>query len=172
MVEQVTFQTLFQFLQTVGILVGVYYYITTIRTNQKNQELQLETRQAQLFMQWYQRFMDSTEGINALEVLKSATFDTVEEYLQLKESDEVFQKTMNELSLFYEGLGVIVKEGLLNLRWIATMWSGPTTHYWALMEPVLEDLRVHYEYPRFLSETEYICREVMKYIDEHPEFKP
>jgi hypothetical protein len=32
MVEQVTFQTIFQFLQTVGILVGVFYYIMTIRT--------------------------------------------------------------------------------------------------------------------------------------------
>jgi hypothetical protein len=64
MVEQITFQTIFQFLQTVGILVGVFYYISTIRTNQRNQEISLrnqeltlkaqehaaETRQAQLYM--------------------------------------------------------------------------------------------------------------------------
>ena len=57
MVEQVTFQTLFQFLQTLGILVGVFYYIMTIRANQRNQELTLraqehasETRHAQLYM--------------------------------------------------------------------------------------------------------------------------
>ena len=42
MVEQITFQTLFQFLQTVGILVGVFYYIMTIRANQRNQELTLK----------------------------------------------------------------------------------------------------------------------------------
>ncbi len=36
MVEPVTFQILFQFLQTVGVLVGVFYYIMTIRTNQRN----------------------------------------------------------------------------------------------------------------------------------------
>ena len=30
MVEQVAFQTVFQFLQTVGILVGVFYYIMTL----------------------------------------------------------------------------------------------------------------------------------------------
>jgi hypothetical protein len=60
MVEQVTFQTLFQFLQTVGILVGVFYYIMTIKANQRNQELTLkaqeqalETRQTQIFMQIY-----------------------------------------------------------------------------------------------------------------------
>jgi len=68
MVEQVTFQTIFQFLQTLGILVGVFYYIMTIRTNQrnqeiaqKNQELQLESRNLQLFMQLYQQ-MSSPEA--------------------------------------------------------------------------------------------------------------
>ena len=57
MVEPVTFQTIFQFLQTVGILVGVYYYITTIRVNQRNQELArnaqehaTETRQLDIYM--------------------------------------------------------------------------------------------------------------------------
>jgi len=39
-----TYQTVFQFLQTVGILVGVFYYVMTIRANQRNQQLQLETR--------------------------------------------------------------------------------------------------------------------------------
>jgi hypothetical protein len=43
-IEQLTFQTVFQFPQTVGILVSVFYYITTIRANQRNQQLQLETR--------------------------------------------------------------------------------------------------------------------------------
>lgn len=69
MVEQVTFQTLFQFLQTVGFLVGVFYYITTIRTNQRNQELTLkaqahatETRESQLFMQLYQQ-LNSVESM-------------------------------------------------------------------------------------------------------------
>ena len=50
-------------LQTVGILVGIFYYIMTIRTNQRNQdiairnqELTLETRQAQLFMNIFNTF--------------------------------------------------------------------------------------------------------------------
>jgi hypothetical protein len=58
MVEQMAFQTVFQFLQTMGILVGVFYYVMTIRANQRNQQLQLETRQAQLFMQPYNRWSD------------------------------------------------------------------------------------------------------------------
>ena len=63
MVEQVTFKTIFQFLQTAGILAGVFYYIMTIRTYQRNQEigsrnqeLTLETKQAQLFMNIFNTF--------------------------------------------------------------------------------------------------------------------
>ena len=73
MVEQVTFQTLFQFLQTVGILVGVYYYISTIRTNQRNQELTrkaqeqaLETRQAQLLSSFAGMTITSDSLFNAM----------------------------------------------------------------------------------------------------------
>ena len=56
MAEQITFQIIFQFLQTVGILIGVFYYIMTIRTNQRNQKMQLETRQTQLFIQYNNKF--------------------------------------------------------------------------------------------------------------------
>jgi hypothetical protein len=31
MVEQITFQTIFQFLQTAGILIGIGYHVTTLR---------------------------------------------------------------------------------------------------------------------------------------------
>jgi len=61
-IEQLTFQTVFQFPKTVGILVSVFYYITTIRANQRNQQLQLETRETQLFMQIYQQ-LNSAESM-------------------------------------------------------------------------------------------------------------
>jgi hypothetical protein len=175
---EITYQMLLSTLQTAGILVGIFYYIMTIRTNQRNQEiairnqeLTLETRQAQLFMQWYHKFADATEGINTIAVLKGAKFETAEEWLKLMETDELFQKTWMAYGSFYEGLGVIVKEGLLNVRWVALMWGGATTRYWSLLEPVLKGLREYYDYPRMASEAEYVCKEVIKYMDEHPELK-
>jgi hypothetical protein len=175
---EITLPIILQFIQTLGILVGIFYYVMTIRTNQRNQEiairnqeLTLETRQAQLFMQWYQKFSDSSEGIQSMIVLKNAKFETAGEWIKLMETDELFRKTMSAYGSFYEGLGVIVKEGLLNVRWIALMWGGATTMYWNLMEPIIEDLREFYDYPRMHSETEYVCREVIKYMEEHPELK-
>ncbi len=157
--------------QTVGILVGITIALWQLRDIKQTRETELETRQAQLFMQWYHKFADATEGIQTIDVLRNAKFETAEEYLKLMETDELFQRTMSAYGMFYEGPGVIVKEGLLNVRWVVLMWSGPTTRFWSLMEPVIEDLRELYEYPRMYSETEYVCKEVIKYLDEHPELK-
>jgi len=43
-------------LQTISIMVGIGYYILNIQNNQKNQEITLETRQAQLFMNIFNTF--------------------------------------------------------------------------------------------------------------------
>ena len=43
---EITYQMVLSTLQTVGILVGIIYYLTIMRNSQKNQQMQLETRQA------------------------------------------------------------------------------------------------------------------------------
>ena len=60
MVEQLILQTLLTYLTLISVPVGVFYHIMTLRNTGKNQEMQLETRQAQLFMQIYQE-MSSPE---------------------------------------------------------------------------------------------------------------
>jgi len=73
---------------------------------------------------------------------------------------------------FYEGLGVIVKEGYMSIRLVALMWAGMTRMFWEnIFEDTVDGLRVHYGLPRMFSETEYVCRELIKYINEHPELK-
>ena len=47
---EITYQMVLSTIQTIGILVGIIYYIFSIRSSQRNQQMQLETRQAQLYM--------------------------------------------------------------------------------------------------------------------------
>jgi hypothetical protein len=54
MVEQLTLQTLIMFIQAAGILVAVIYHIMTLRNTRKNQQLQLESRQLQLYTSAFQ----------------------------------------------------------------------------------------------------------------------
>jgi hypothetical protein len=52
---EITYQMVLSPLQTVSLMVGVIYYIFIMRNSQKNQQMQLETRQTQLFMQFNDR---------------------------------------------------------------------------------------------------------------------
>ncbi len=50
---EITYQMVLSTLQTAGILVGIIYYITIMRTSQRNQQHQMETRKLQMFMDVY-----------------------------------------------------------------------------------------------------------------------
>lgn len=59
----VEFSTILQFIQAFGIIIGVAYYVMNIENNRKNQELQLETRQAQLLMAVYERYVTTPQNM-------------------------------------------------------------------------------------------------------------
>ena len=81
MVDQITFQTIFQFLQTLSIMVGIAYYLMILQNQQKSQQSTLETRQAQLFMQLYNKVV-SQEGIDNLGLLVRAEWSSYEEWVE------------------------------------------------------------------------------------------
>jgi hypothetical protein len=114
------------------------------------------------------------EGWNEVELMPiiMTKVKDFNEYLSKNESDKEFRKAVSVFGNFYETLGVAVKAGFMNIRIVALMWAGDTRMFWEnIVEPVIEDMRKHYNYPRYLSETEYVCRELIKYMDEHPELK-
>ena len=96
-----------------------------------------------------------------------------DEYLEKygPETNPEFQYHVGQLINFYEGIGVMVKEGFLSMRLVALSWAGAIRVFWEKFEPIMGDLCEYYDYPRLWSETIYLCRELMKYMDEHPELK-
>jgi hypothetical protein len=159
-------------IQTGAILIGVIIALMEIRHMRQTRETELETRQAQLFMQLYTRFSDQKKGLKVIDAMQNTKYDNADEFLELQETDENFRKVIEVRATFFEGIGILVKEGLLDIRYVALMWAGPTKMFLEKIEPVIEDLREHYGLPRLWSEAEYLCKEVIKYTDKHPELKP
>jgi hypothetical protein len=174
---EITLSVVLQIIQTIALIVGIAYYLFIMRNSQRNQELArkaqehaAETRQAQLFMQMYNRFReDITPYELSVFTTKLSGFD---EYLEKSKSDEEFRKVVNALFGFYEGLGVIVKKGYMDIELVALMWAGTTRMFYEnIVEPIIEGGIKYYDYPRWQSETIYVCKELIKYMDEHPELK-
>ena len=163
MVEQVAFQTLFQFLQTVGILVGVYYYITTIRVSRMNQELQLETRQAQLFMQVFNRMQD-IEFANHFNEIMLREWKDYDDWNRKygRYTNPSAQAKSSSIGQFFEGLGVILKQGLIDIDIVGELMSRFVLLYWEKIRPIIMEMRERMNNPEVLLYAEYLYDELLK----------
>jgi hypothetical protein len=122
------------------------------------------------FMQLYARWQDLDWQRISLHIMTKLS--GYEEFVERTDNDPPFRQAISDLVSFYEGLGVIVKEGYLSMRLVALMWAGVTRTFWEnIVEPIIDDMKEQSGYPRAWSETVFLCKELMKYMDEHPELK-
>jgi len=171
MVDQVTFQTLFQFLQTVGILVGVFYYIMTLQNTRKSQQMQLETRQAQLFWNAIDKFT-SKEGLDNIKILNYAAWSNHEEWLEKYRNDVEYNGAFMWLKDIFEGIGVSLRLGYLDIKLLAHYNTQSTIYWWEKYRDLIYNERGRRNDRRWHSEWEYLYDELMKYLEEHPELSP
>ena len=172
---EITYQMVLSTLQTIALIVGITYYLIIMRNSQRAQQHQSETRQAQLFMNIYNQSFTNPHFIDSIQRVLSLKWESFDEYLALTDyanpETRVNGLAMGTLTGLFEGVGVLVKEGLLDIRMVALLMTGPVKHYWEKIEPIVEDFREYSNYPRFVSETEYLYKELKKYIAEHPDIE-
>jgi hypothetical protein len=174
MVELAEIQAAYYMVAATGVLVAAAYYVMNVRAQKKTQELTLksqeqtlETRQAQLFMQLYDRW--TFDVAEKFWDFLDDDFKTAEELFEKERTDKEFRKSTAILSRYHEGLGVLVRFGLLDIKYIAYLASWPTRVYWEKYKPIIGDIRRLQKAPRADSESEYLYNELMKYMKEHPE---
>jgi hypothetical protein len=164
MVEQITFQTIFQFLQTLGILVGVFYYIITIRTNQKNQELQLETRQAQLFMSLYQNHVSKENLSDWIEMVQMWEWDDMDDFNEKYRVPSSLENQSKYLSYTnkLEGWGVLVRRGLIDINLLYDLSYASIILFWEKFSPRVIETRRRRNAPHFYENIEYLYDEMIR----------
>jgi hypothetical protein len=149
MVEQVTFQTIFQFLQTVGILVGVLYYIMTIRSNQRNQKIQLENRQTQLFMQFTNKLADLRVDGTWNEIFDEWSWNDCDDFMN-KYGPEAnpgeWEKFMAIAGIF-ERMGVLAAHESVDVQLIYDFIAGNPIRLWDKYEKIIDYVRIEIEDP-------------------------
>ena len=157
MVEQLTFQTLFQFLQTIGILVGVSYYIVSLRNQSRTRQIQIVNSVGIGNLDW--SFLDWEIG--DYEDFMSEHGPEVD-----PEGWSNMYEWFNRLEIF----GVFVREGLLDVRLMCLMSGGTIKESWEKFRGIFQEMRVRYNRPRDWIEAEYLYERVMDYLARHPEF--
>ena len=144
----------------VGIIVSILYYTSVLRNANT-------TRQAQLFMQilnqWNQPSMvESRVWYFSLEL------NTLEDYARLWREPEA-AKLLRVWGGFLDGIGVLVREGFLDIKVIAGLMGGVVKMHWEYQAPYVYEMRESMNSPRFWIEWEYLYTALMKYAEDNPE---
>jgi len=176
MVDLATLQAVSYIMGSIGVFVAAIYYVFNMRATlhvrqeaNRTQRQQLETRQAQMFMSIYTQ-ITTKEFALAYQKVMNGHWRNYDEYRELYKDPEMYNAGMI-VGTYYEGVGVLVREGLLDIRWIALLICGGTRMFWEKIEPVIDEGRRAMGYPRWMSETEYLYDELMRYLEKHPELK-
>jgi hypothetical protein len=159
----VDYQTISIVLTGIGMIIALTYYGLQIRNQNR-------TRQAQLFMQTYNRWTQP-DFIDALMWLR-----TQEKWTNFDDHNEAMNDITNSRNTllfvtYFEGVGVLVKEGLIDIRLVAELMTGIVTQFWDKYALIIDEGRRRLGYPRWFSETEYLYKELIRYEKTHPEIE-
>ena len=166
MMVEITYQMVLSTLQTLSLIIGITYYLLILQNQQKNQQIALETRQAQLFQSIYNRYQDKefVEMEVEIQSYDMSDIDTIYE----KYGDEAWTKMMI-IGRYYEGLGVYVSKGLIDASLVNDLMSEPVMINWEKAEPLVYEYRERMNVPTFGEFFEYLYNQVKPlYEKQHP----
>jgi len=182
---EITYQMVLSTLQTLSIMVGIFYYVTTLRNAQKTRELTLEsqeltrkaqeqaaeTRQIQLFMQLFDRWGDpdfaklygkyryetcAKVNNDPEEICKIAVQSVFESY------DPDVWIPIQTLTQYFEGIGIIYKKKLVDIETLESLLSDRIIWYWDVTGAFVNYAREKLDDPTMYQEIETLVNEMKR----------
>ena len=158
---EINLSIVLQIVQTIALIVGIVYYLIIMRNSQRSQQMQLETRQAQLLMQVYSR-LDTPEKVRALQEVFLWDFKDFDEWRDKYWNPDDYHR-LGTLVLFFGGAGTLVKTGDLPIEKVSMLIGGLTILMWEKFEPIKDDLREFWNMPGWANSWEYLYHELLKH---------
>ena len=171
---EITYQMVLSTLQTVGLLVGITYYIMDMRNAQKNRKLTLkaqehatETRELDLFMRWQEPQTDPEWWGNFLDILfmEWDDFDDFQKKFDHSINAENASKRFAQWK-YWGGLGYLLSRGVIDPDTVFEMGGDISINMWGHFESIIKDFRKRDNNPGLWRWFEYLVNEMKKVRDE------
>jgi len=161
---EITLPIILQILQTAGILVGIFYYIMTLRNQQKNQEHSKETRKIQLLLDINKDIEGSGSGVQYNEIMdmKWDSYDDFVSKYGVENNPDAYRMRRRMWQIMHRN-GLLVRDGLIDVRALVDYTSGGSLYMWRKFKDIIEEIRRLYDMPDYLIGLEYLAGEVEKY---------
>lgn len=151
----------------IGILVGVFNWIRKSSTEEKQRQTEIETRQAQLFMQLYDRRTDVESWRHWLEVCYQMKWENPEDFMQKYGpaiNPDAFAKWLT-VGNYFVGVGVLVRRKLIELELVYDLMPNMAIGWWDKAGPIVKALRESFDRPEHMKDAEYLCDELRNIRD-------
>jgi hypothetical protein len=153
----------------IGIIVSILYYAMVLQNANKTQKIQLETRQAQLFMHIFQSF-NSPESNKIMAELLTVELGDYDDFAQ-KYAHTVNPEHFGERThVFYSFhiIGRLLEDGLITIELVDTALGLSIVLLWDKWGYLIKEIREEMGYPRYVEYFEYLYEELNKYWQENP----
>lgn len=141
-----------------GVIAGFSYYVLTVRANQRNQQHQLETRRAQLYMTLFNTINNQNLWKHVVEI-RQYEYTDYDDFMQKYgpiENPEAYNK-LTKVWWFFTELGTLVYRGYITLDDCSHLMSSTPLEIWSQFQTAIEGLRQHY----YRSGTGYLTFEYL-----------
>ena len=172
--------TMLNLIQTIGIIVGIFYYIMVLHNTSKTRELtlktqqiSLETRQAQLFMELYKTCTNYEFLTLQNDLLYTYEWENYEDFTEKyapENNPELANKIFSVMS-FFEGIGVLLEQNLISLELVYKLMHPLPSWIWSKMRTVINERRIRSDTPEIYEWFEYLVNESMRFEREVMEEK-
>ena len=153
----VDIQTLSFVLTGIGIIGAIRYYTLTLRNVNR-------TRQAQLFTQLYSDFR-RPENLRLMGEAFQMNWSDYDDFQTKYSATEQVEDRIpySTWSMYFQEIGVLVKEGLIDISLVAQFLPDTFRSYWHKFEPIILEHRERANYPQYFAGIEYLYKEFCKH---------
>ena len=132
---EITYQMVLSTIQTASLVVGIIYYLTIMRNQQKSQQIQM-----------LQRLHDTkydVEGLQHYYESMTLKWDTFNEYVQKYgyQNDPQVASIIESQTSYFEGLGMLVKNNAVDLNTLYEIMGNRIIGFWFKFETVIKEYR-------------------------------
>ena len=148
----------------IGIIISILYYASVLRNANKTQQLQLETRQAQLYTQIIQELFTTEYMKKSIHMLKME-WEDYDDFERKYGSDNNEDSYAERYSFWYfmNNIGFLLQENLINVKTANAIVSQFALWNWEKFKDVIYTQRQVYNMPDFMEGFEYLADELTKY---------
>ena len=149
----------------IGIIVSILYYASVLRNQNKTQQMQLQARKTQMFMQLHQSKYDQ-KGLENIFLLWNLEWDNLEDYLSKYGGQSGNIETAAALESwlsYFDGLGILVKEDMIDIEMVYNVAHTRILFMWFKFETIIKEFRKDpWNLPDYCQNFEYLAEEVLR----------